>query len=76
MHDCDGEPGHGVRGQVVLDVIVEQPVRDGQVTVEELLPRLGPGAELQAAGVPRFCNKLFLERKWSLICYVVHCLSA
>ena len=75
MHDCDGEPGHCVRGQVVLDVIVEQPVRDGQVAVEELLPGLGTGAQFQAAGVPRFCNnlikfRLFPERKCSLICYV------
>ena len=58
MHDCDGESGHCVRGQVVLDVIVEEPVRDGQVTVEELFPGLGPGAQFQAAGIPRFCNRI------------------
>lgn len=39
MHDGDGDAGDDVRQQVLLDLVVEQPVRDGEVLVEEALVR-------------------------------------
>ena len=39
VHDGDGDAGDDVRQQVLLDLVVEQPVRDGEVLVEEALVR-------------------------------------
>ena len=38
VHDGDRNSGYDVGDQVVLDVVVEEPVREGQILVQNLLP--------------------------------------
>ena len=51
VHNGDGEAGDYVGGEVLLDAVVEEPVGDGQVSVEELLPGLGTGLDAISAQV-------------------------
>ena len=51
VHDGDGEPRDRVGRQITLDVIVEEPIGDGEIAVEELLPRFGTGAEFHVQGL-------------------------
>ena len=46
MHDGDSEACNDVRDEVIFEVVVEEPGRDGEISVEKLLPRLGTGFDV------------------------------
>lgn len=46
MHDGDGDAGDEIVDEVIGEVVVEQPVRDREVGVEELGPGFGPQPDL------------------------------
>jgi len=46
VHDGDGDSGNDVGYQVALDVVVEEPVGEGEILIENFLPLDSASAEL------------------------------